>query len=682
MKKDQTNVNNNVTINPIKLTEDELVAFISLISGDIKSVPQDSNYEYNPGFHYKRRLGLDDNYPIEKIKEGIHCLEKRKLIVNKVGKLEIDDVLTCIVGVVVSGVRMADGTFYDKDTHISSNYLKNENGEYLFALVSRDIKAIHRSFPKISAKYICFATLLICLVSVGLYFKKFNQKDTFQISSPKPVEINLSALGDNKLAYVKNGDMFLADKSRIEQITSAHTVSNLKVSQDGKYLGWIEKNDFNIEDGTTRSAGYAISLVDLTTLEIIYDVISPLNFVSNNDISKKEITSFDYLTTNPLAIVYVNDGVWEKEFSTDKVTKLLDNYYGNIEHADDDRIYSNISINPQMDKLIIGSKVPNSCGLEIYDLKTLGVIRNSELNRYCYGNWLKDGKTLFAYKNFNVDSLGLIQVNVESKNNIKDFSYPVDDIVNNYGIDIVDENSLVAVLKHATKIDIGLYQIKLRGKTDARLIIENKNIAAKKPSIKSINQIGYLVHNAKNIEAYDLHSIDLGGQNGQVIVEGISEYVWIPENRVQETTWLDKTYTDYKYGLSFKHPLGFGLSNKSGFIFDLQNKTKSVSINGKILENTNDYDSIKEWYINYGHYTGWNEIEKDGSITEATYNSTNIISDRYVSAEGYFIIENFLLLKTGDVLSLSVVVDPKTKEQIDTGEKIYSPIINSIKLIN
>jgi len=39
-------------------------------------------------------------------------------------------------------------------------------------------------------------------------------------------------------------------------------------------------------------------------------------------------------------------------------------------------------------------------------------------------------------------------------------------------------------------------------------------------------------------------------------------------------------------------------------------------------------------------------------------------------------------LKTGDVLSLSVVVDPKTKEQIDTGEKINSPIINSIKLIN
>jgi len=136
-------------------------------------------------------------------------------------------------------------------------------------------------------------------------------------------------------------------------------------------------------------------------------------------------------------------------------------------------------------------------------------------------------------------------------------------------------------------------------------------------------------------------------------------------------------YTNNKYGFSFEYPSDYGSSNKSGFIFYFSDRTNDILINGEILENISSYDSIKEWYMDRKHYTGWIELVKDYSITEITKNNVNIISDRYASAEGFLIIENFLLLNTGEVLSLAVVVDPKVKDQIKIGEELNNSIINS-----
>jgi len=698
----------------ITLSENELVAFIGLLMkafDRIPKVPEGGSAAYSPDPRIQSRFGLRQQYTLDEMNSGLESLKKRNLAHPSLFKINPDDFLSGLVGTVILNQPNEHQQYYDKHFGIIVSFTRTADAQYVFTLISQ-VKPARK--PIVPILIIVGAISLIVFTDILAKITNLKPESLAPVQPTNNIEINQEALGDNSLAYVKNGNLFLADKNGVEQITSGHKVSNLKVSSDGKYLGWIEKKDFTIEDRTNRNAGYAISLINLATLEITYDAIGPLSFVSNDDIHRKEIMSFDYLNTNPLTIVYTADGVWRKDFSTNKNEKLFNNDYGKENSPLDDKRYSSVVVNNKLNTLSLTTGGWEWCKNEFYDIRQTK-LTSIEDGGFCQGIWSNDGKSFFVYSSYGMKEGGLWQIDAVNGKLIKNIFDPrLGLTVSVDTLDILDNGSLIASLKPIDSEGnknqsfglslngTSIYQIDDIAQPRPRFIKQANvllNYHYNSSPIKHLdnNEISYLSNNAKNQNTYDLYVIDLNGKNDQEIVKGISDYVWIPKNEKQATTVSNKTYTNDKYGFSFEYPSEFSQraikDTDYSFILSTESVTLSTvdgnaqyykkNIGWKIKPNANNFKSIRDWFVNNFSYDNWQEVEKDPTVSEEIRSNVNVISHKSSSAE-YFIIDSFVMLNDGQVLELATSIlstDGKSEPSEEVvGEEIYNLIINSFSI--
>lgn len=545
----------------ISLSELELVAFTGLVYDRLPKIPEGGSAVYFPDPKIQSRFGLQQQYTLEEMNYGLESLRKRNLVHQSLSQIIPDDLLSGLVSAVILNKPNEDQQYYEKHFGITVGFAHTDDEQYVFTLISQ--AKPKPFFPTLIA--VGAIALIVCfnIISAVVNHYQIQLRPAPFPTATIDNEVNLEALGNNRLAYIKDGDLYLVDKDGVEQITSDHTVSNIKVSHDGKYLGWIEKKDFTIEDKTFKGAGYAISYINLSTLETTYDAIGPLSFVSNGDIYRKEILGFDFVNTDTLSIVYTNDGVWKKEFSTNKSEKLLANNYGKDDSPLDDSRYTSVNIGPNLDKLSIRSSFWEGCRAIFYDLGIRS--KTNVLDNRCDGTWSSDGKLYWNYSATGMDEGGLWQLDTSTGKMLKKIYDPNPSIkVSVHDFD-TDDNDMIAIIEPETKNnnlisqEKALYQIEDPNNPKLKLI---KTLSGSTGNIKLIsNRVSYL-------ESSNLRLINLDGQNDQMIVEGISEYVWIPTEQVTtdsstKTTIKPNTYTSNNLGIKFSY-LSKPPTNKNG----------------------------------------------------------------------------------------------------------------------
>lgn len=653
-------------ISSIMLTETELVACITFqtseISNELPTWIEPEKLLYHPHKDFNSRLSLTKtDYPMKIIEEGLESLKLKGLLQYEQEQVTMGSTLDTLLYAVLNGTQMPDGTYYDKDTHTTVSFNKNTAGDYIFNLVSKEARIVPQSFPKLNLKLVGIASVLIGLVLAGYYFGIINPRDNTQSDLlPTPSEVNLLALGNNKLAYVKNGDIFLADKNGVEQVTSGHNIDNLQVSNDGKYLGWIEKKDFTIEDKTFKGAGYAISYVDLSTLETTYDAIGPLSFVSDEDIYRKEILGFDFVNTDTLSIVYTNDGVWKKEFSTNKSEKLLANNYGKDDSPMDDSRYTSVDISPNLDKLSIELSFWESCSAIFYDFKTKNKTSSDVDNRCNNGMWSSDGKLYWNYSATGMKEGGLWQVDTSTGKMLKKFYDPIPS--NEVSVLDFDTNGsdMIAIMEpffenknnNLISQEKALYQIDDPNNPKLKLI---KTLSGSTDNVKLIsNQVSYL-------ESSNLRLINLDGQNEQVIVEGISEYMWIPNGLKNMITFQDRIN-----GFSIDYPSNWQVEGDNFYPYPECNTCGGVrsGIYIDVLDNPSDQGSYEfaKQYIN---------LHLGGQISEKVPDYFSVLNDvtviKNIPGAGSPGLHAFIPISNGKIIMLAS--DGLEDETVD---RIYS----------
>lgn len=392
------------------------------------------------------------------------------------------------------------------------------------------IRSSRPSWLKITA----LSVIIIILYIIGVaYLAKYVADDPLlnlkpiayePLKSLDPISTKKELLPDNlKLAFVKDSNLYLMDKTKVDQITSGRGIGKLKWSPDGKLLAWIEKTEFTLTNtnGTRKEFfGVGIDTYDIennVTAEIVEPIMAQT--LDSDKPSEEEIRDFDFVTTDSGMIVYVRNGVWFKDLKNNQDKQIAKDILD--KSVLKTGYYSQVNASPELTKLIFRISWFEGASNEIYDLKskTKSEFNDKSVIEKCPNTyWGSNVNQLLTWCEEGMYEPGLWATDLETKKTSKLYQ---DGIVS---ADISTNNEIAAIS------NAGIILISLNGEnklikaTDNNYIINNLKWGPE-------GKITYLLAknsnngNPENL-IYDLHIMDKDGSNDQVIIEGITDYVW------------------------------------------------------------------------------------------------------------------------------------------------------------
>lgn len=203
----------------------------------------------------------------------------------------------------------------------------------------------------------------------GLFFHtQYNKRKNDLSVKPSPsLPVQPSEKTQNaKLAYKKDGTLYVLQAGERKKIAEEgyRLIVNLKWSPTGRYLGWINRRVgfCTAEDEKTCLGNYGItvSVWDSQSQKImtVIDEKEADEIKNKNDKYFKELSDFDFASEDPLKIVYVRNGIWEKNVNTGKEEIILshperitpegEGYFNN-------KVYRKLTINESGDLLLWGT---------------------------------------------------------------------------------------------------------------------------------------------------------------------------------------------------------------------------------------------------------------------------------------------------------------------------------------
>ncbi len=291
-----------------------------------------------------------------------------------------------------------------------------------------------------------------------------------------------------KIAYLKNKDLYLLEDNKSKQLTKGANISYFSWSEDARYIGWINREEYKRKNPTNgyewlENYGVSISVIDLQTGKI-QEVVSS-QYVYNPDASIQEkfeakiISGFDFINQTGTKIAYSRNGVWVKDLISGKEEKVLNDEFGAMSHGQQARSYSDILWN-RKDNLLLKQDGYEYFDTVIYDLKNRRKIEN---NIGCKNNlWTKNGEKLISYwvdGPCGSDGGGIWITEVSNMQSVKilgreqkenDFKYDI----SVFTADISKDNQIAAVLGYVFESDPVKVETKLPVKENSLYLVDEK----------------------------------------------------------------------------------------------------------------------------------------------------------------------------------------------------------------
>jgi len=421
------------------------------------------------------------------------------------------------------------------------------------------LKDKQSQFRNKTLKLLIILILGTSIVGVVLYLivnfrKQLPQKKTVntdEITTQPSLELpkNFSKIQTGKIAYVKDGNLFIVDNSGVKQVTTTRNVGKIKWSRDGKYIGWISQKEFHYKNpsGYEWTRGFGISLSYLppfidSAIEAIKERYSD-EVLQSSEGFKLSLSGFDF-SNDSKKIVYVRNGVWLYDRSTDKEEKIADNYLGDADSPVDDRTYVDVDWNPKSDIILLYQGVWECGRTQLYNLQTKQ-IEEIDIRTCGRGIWSADGKYIIGYNASGRDEGGLWVTSIKDKSTRK----IVDD--GKYGLSVIsaavfNDNQIAAIIEpfpspdsetnlpikgsaiYLVSLDSALTPIRKLEKIQDEYFTKEGWGLDWSPDGKQIALLYRTYDHREKKEQFDLHILNRDGSDMALLVAGISSYQWSP----------------------------------------------------------------------------------------------------------------------------------------------------------
>lgn len=260
---------------------------------------------------------------------------------------------------------------------------------------------------KIIKKKFIFPFIILFFIVLGsLFYITTHEKrqytpiktNSVRINPPKeitPIPIPPLAdelpLQEGRIAYIKDGNVFLLEPQGKKQITQDGNKTGIKWSKDGQYLGWINRANMKFwsdiyRDTVDRDVGISISVYDVHAGTIRDLVVK----TPKAELSGYDIEGFDF-SPDGQKIAYTYDGVWILDITNGQEEKLFENKavvpYGSAGVA----VYGLVDWNKKYPIILLQEGHYEASNYFIYDFNT------RQLTKLPYpSQWSQDGEYIVS----------------------------------------------------------------------------------------------------------------------------------------------------------------------------------------------------------------------------------------------------------------------------------------------
>lgn len=337
------------------------------------------------------------------------------------------------------------------------------------------------------------------------------------------------------IAFIKENDLYLLNQTGISRLTTNAYVSKFKWSKDGKFIGYISHEEIQPKGLQKQLIGSSLSILDpnsRTSEEILRSKLT--TEATLEEIRKADITGFDFSRDNK-KIIYVRNGIWLKDLTTNQEEKLLSNFEGAPPTNLNFRRHADLSWNSSQDKILLFGGSWECSFSEVYDLKTK---QNKQINDgACVGNrfWSADGKQIITYSPTGLGDNGLwiTDTTLETKKiiQVNDPSYTIS-VEHAF---VTKNGQLFAIIEQSPRGEPlqnqrTLYKINSDGK---KTVVKNypKNTPYQRDIVLSPDEqtIIYVISESQNPYLYNLYSENFENNNNKnLLLTNITAFAWSP----------------------------------------------------------------------------------------------------------------------------------------------------------
>lgn len=421
------------------------------------------------------------------------------------------------------------------------------------------------------------------LVSTSLVFLSSNstkEKATNKqpISPTREEKLPNVTLSSGKIAFVKDGSLFLLDNKGVLQLTKNERVGKFRWSRDGKNILYITEKlieyetevDIPYENKRKREAdrkqtmtkknirqfGTVVRSVDLETkiqrqlVAAKYTDSELKDAATGKDDRSLSLEDFD-MSHDGKQIIYIQDGVWLKNTVTNKEEKIAKNIYfkDDASNIAELKHYGDVSWNPVLDTVLLHYGVWECAVNELYYPATKQFSRLEDMQTCNMGSWTPDGTQILSTAQTGRGEGGLWLTELTAKKTKKIVGDTGKYALSVLSATVTKEKRMIAIIEPFSeeKTDLpvehtALYEVNPSGSLKLlKQLQENTNEPIYATNLQSSPDgasITYLIRDANQEydeinQKYNLYLLAADGSREQMLLGNISSYVWTPTSALE-----------------------------------------------------------------------------------------------------------------------------------------------------
>lgn len=385
-----------------------------------------------------------------------------------------------------------------------------------------------------------------------------NEPTGILLSIPPPISVpqvrpdrKSTLMGRNTIAYMKEGQIYLKSASEEKKLTNDKHVGDIRWSQDGRYIGFIEQQKIYPPTPSlipTDAPPLTSEPFDISTSVYIIDTKSgaislavPSKYTGGKLIKEyyqnshaTTIEGFDFYPQDSSKIVFTRDGLWVHDLAKNTDEQLLQN-------DPQDKILSGqggsaigVESHPKLKKLLVRFGYWENIGYAIYDISTKQKIGIEGLSCNT-SKWSNDGNKIISYNQMGFCDGGIWITPLDSLKKQTILARKNDQDPGNasvLGTTEMSSSQFLAITvpwtNNGPQDELrAIYTVDYNGQTQLMKAVPHGSLIESSPDRKTVAYLSNCNINTQiNKEECDLHIMSADGINDTVLDKKVTTFVW------------------------------------------------------------------------------------------------------------------------------------------------------------